>query len=481
MGLGVDSTAGVNYAAGNPYYDNILTNWFLDRLPNARNDATVLLGMMNKRPHIATAGRFIVFPAEYGRNTGVGNVGYGAVIPRPGRQSSATVSTLTRTGMARIALDGDVIRHGKTNGGAYFTAESREMERVLVDVSIDRARQVHNDGSGRLAQVTSTAAGGVVTLQVNSSIEGAATTRAAGTLENYFEVGMRIGFADAATTATFRTPYTSQQYAYVAAVTVSGATVTITCTTTEALAHAGTGTTFDTAPTALDWIFRVNTETTTGLEAKNTAMKNEIMGIGGIFSDIGVLDGTTASGSQQSGSFSYTNVATTWFQGVVVSTNSWNKGIVLDNGGTGNRAVSEALMQSAISDIERINNAQVQCGMVHPATYDSIVQLGIPDKRYVNTGTLALGHDTVTFNGIPYIKDRHAYQNRIVWIDPSQIEILETAAVGPIQINDSTVWQLVSDATGDYDKGWRGWKWDDQLCVTGVRNRCGGVLTELNF
>lgn len=467
--MGIADTNGVRYASGQPYYDNILTNAFLELLPDARNNSSVLLEKLTKGP-MSVSGRFLVWPTTYGRNTGVNNVGYGGDIPDPGNRNAATASTLTRKGMARIKIDGDTLRHGRTNGGAYAEAVKLEMEGVIDDIRIDRARQVHNDGSGRVAEISSVATT-TITLKVNSSIEGAATTRAAGTLDAYIEVGERLM---AVTSAGVIHGAAAQSGYYVVAVNVSGANVTIQVAATPGGAAVDVSA-LASPWAANDWLVRAGSSNK--LETlPDTAFKTEIQGFGGIFSDIGVLDGGTASGSQQSGSYDNTSTATTWFQGIVCSTNSWNQAVVIDNGGAGVRPLTEALMQQSISDAERINNANVDFLLSSFATYDSYVALLTPDKRYQNTTTLSGGHTSLTFNGLAYIKDRFCYQNRIYFPALDQMQLAETSPLAALVGEDVTTWERLPDK----DTYWRGWVWDDQLIVKGVRNRTGAVLTELS-
>ncbi len=470
------ATGGVTYASGQPYYDNILTNFFLQLLPDARNESSVLLGMIEKTGKTPVSGRYLVWPVLYGRNTGVGSVGYQGAIPDPGYRNSATATALSRVGMATIMLDGDTIRHGKTNGGAYAEAVKLEMEGVIKDIMIDRARQVHNDGSGRIAEVD-VAGANSVTVKVNSSIEGASTTNAAGTLDQYFEIGERVMFVTSG--GTIRTPYTTtsnQQGCYVQAIAVSGSTVTITFSRTPGTSADN----FNAAPTSGDWIVRCSADVITS--TKDSAFKREIMGIGGIYSDIGVLNGMVSAGSQQSaGAYDDTSTATTWFQGVVCSTNPWDQGIVLDSSGAGNRPLTEALMQQAVSDAERINNANITMLMSSYPTYDSYVALLTPDKRYQNTTDLKGGHTTLSFNGLPYVKDRFCYQNRIYFLGLDQLQMAETAPLQSLTAEDVTVWNRATNSSGKaLDKYWRGWVWDDELIVSGVRNRTGALLTNLS-
>jgi hypothetical protein len=285
-------------------------------------------------------------------------------------------------------------------------------------------------------------------------------------------VGQRVLFASSA--ATVRTPTgTTQTGFYVTSTTISGNDVVITF----AAAMGGTditGTVLSTNVTVGDWICTAATETATNLDS---GIKHEIMGIAGIFSDIGPIDGVGVSVAQQGGAYSVTATTSTLFQGVLCATNLWNQGIVLDNSGSGNRPLTEALLQQGVSDAERINNANITMLMSHPYTYDSYVALLVRDKRYQNTTKLEGGHTSLSFNGLDWVKDRHCYQNRVYFLAlDGQIQICETSPLEPLQAGDVTVWERLQDT----DKYWRGWVRDDQLIVSGIRNRCGAVLTELN-
>lgn len=469
--------------AGAGYYDNLLTNYFLQLLPDARNNSTVLLSMIDKRPHQAVSGKYIVFPVRFGRSTGLNNVGYGGVIPDPGFQPSLTYSTITRKGMARIALDGDTIRHGKTNGGAYAEALQIEMEGIVDDIMIDRARQVHNDGSGRIAEAnaapTLTPDGDgciTLTLRVNQSIEGGSTTRAAGTLDKYIEPGMRIAIYSPGGSVRIFTPASgSAANAFtVFDVTVSGASVSIRLRDAlNAPLAAGAGTT---TILAGDWVVRCGNGVALGTAPArvDTAWRREMMGIGGVFTDVGVLNGMGAAGSQQSAAEDDTGTSLTYFQGITAANQAFNRAVVLDNGGAGNRPLTEELMQQAMSDAEETNNANIELILSSFPTYNSYVKLLTPDKRYNNTLELQGGHKTLTFNGVGWVKDRFCYQNRVYFLALDQFHILETAPMQPLVGGDVTTWERLPDL----DKYWRGWTWEDNMIVE-VRNRTGAVLTEL--
>lgn len=476
-------TSGVVYGAtGASYFDNVMTNWFLANFPDAKNNGCVLLPMIDAQATEAVGGKAIIFPVSYGRNTGTQNIGMpdGTLanprIPVAGRQQYKTMATRTRQGMATIAIDGATHRNAKTNGGAYADALVLEMAKVMDDQKIDRARQVHNDGSGRLAEVASVATT-TVTLRVNSSIEGATNTRGVGTLDQtgWLDVNQRIAFITNDATPTPITIDATQQGVYILTIGQSGNNVTITCS----LTPGGAAVDLSAELTAGDWILRAADEECSSY--LDTSWRAELTGIGGIMSDANILDGVGVTSASQQLADNFTAVAGTSFQGVPVSGNTWNQAVVLDNGGAGNRAISYELMQQSVSDAEKRNNAQIQFGLMSYETYNSYVALATPDKRYDNTLNLQTGHTTLSFNGIPLFKDRFCYQNRVYWLDLSPLRRLETQAMTSLNIGEGMqAWERVYEGGIPTDKYWRGWVWQDQLAVCeGVRERMGAVLTEL--
>jgi hypothetical protein len=489
---------GVQYLANQPYWDAVLTNFFLTNFPDAKNNGSVLLPMVERQPKETVSGRYIVFPISYGRNTGVQNVGLprnvsntlvNTTFPVAGRQNYANATTRTRVGMARIQIDGATMAHGKTNGGAWAEAVGLEMSKVMDDIKMDRARQVHNDGSGRLAEVQAIPSGGAttITLRVNSSIEGATNTRAAGTLDQsgWLDVGQRIAFLSSDGTTVTTKIASDQRAFFITAIAVSGSFVTITVATqptgsggttiTGALIAAGG------QPIAVgDWVVRAVDTGIGQTDFNNTSWRNELTGFGGIFSDTGVLDGGGTTGSQQVGADDFAGLTSTVFQGISTTSNLWNQGIVLDNGGSGNRPISYELLQQALSDAEKRNNANVGFLLSSYETYNSYIALVTPDKRYDNTTNLQTGHTTLSFNGLPWYKDRFCYQNRVYFVDLSPLRLLETLPMQGLRMDGMTEWERVLSSSQPTEMYWRGWKWEDQLAVCeGVRERMGAVLTEL--
>lgn len=496
-----DIGSGVQYLSGQPYWDAVLTNMMLSNFPDAKNNGSVLLQMVERQPKESVSGRYIILPTSYGRNTGLQNVGLprnvggvlsSTIFPVAGRQSYADASTRTRVGMATIQIDGATMAHGKTNGGAWAEAVGLEMSKVMDDIKMDRARQVHNDGSGRLAEVVSLPAGAAtgIVLRINSSIEGATSTRAAGTIDQtgWLDVGQRIAFASSngsiVTVKDVGLGSPLQRGFFITSIAVSGSNVSITIAATPGgTAINGTQMALGTdVIAAADWVVRA-TDTVFGInEFNNTSWRNELTGLGAVLSDAGVLDGSGASGAQQTGSDDFFGLTSTVFQGIPVTGNSWNQGVVLDNGTSGARPISYDLMQQALSDAEKRNNAVIQMLLSSFETYNSYVQLVTPDKRYDNTVNLQTGHTTLSFNGLPWIKDRFCYQNRVCFLDLSPWRMLETLSMTPLNHPGMPEWERVYASGGQpTEMYWKGWKWEDQLAVCeGVRERMGAVLTDLS-
>lgn len=471
--MAVTDANGVQFTSGQPYFDFVLTNFFRQEMPDARNNSTVLLSMIDKRSKETVSGSIIVWPVRFGRSTGLGNMGYNGKLPDATSQNFRDAITTTRMGACRIALDGPTLRHMKTNGGAFTEPLRVEAEGIVDDVMIDRARQVHNDGSGRLGEVSAISGGATATITIrgNSSIEGATNKKWSGTIEQFFEPGTRVCFIANDGTPTIRTPYTAQQAAIVVSATANGANVDVVFSN---VINGASGVNFNTNPTVGDWIVRCAQMTVTS--TLDSAWRNELTGLGAVMSDAGVLDGVGAASTRQAGVTDFTSTTSTNFQGLNGNgTFAFNKGIVLDNGGSGNRSNTEELMQNALSDAERLNNANIELIMSSYPTYDAFVQRAMGDKRYTNTLELQTGHKVLTFNGIGWVKDRFAYQNEVLFLALNQLHLLETQPFSDLGFEDVPTWKMVQDI----DKYWRGWTWEDQL-VTDVRQRAGSRLTELS-
>lgn len=475
-GAGFDGfTSGFGTAGS--YANHGLTNFYLPFIADARNNSSVLWNMIEKVHKEPTSGRFIVWPTRTTRNTGRGAIRPDGQLPDPGSQGLASCFTETRTYMGRIKVAGELLRRGKTNGGAFMPIEPLELEGQMDDIAVDFNRMVQNDGSGRMAEFN-TGATTVFTLRVNQSIEGAATCLTRPTL--YLEVGDRVAFAVPGTDSlrAITGGVTGQNAAYVVSI-INATDVSLALTP----GGAAIATSTVTSLTQGDFLVRASADANT--DARSSGRRSEIMGIEGIFGDSGVLDGLGAAGlgtatawNQHTGTYdqTVTSLASAGFQGNPATASfPWNQAVVLDNGSSGARSLSEELLQQAFSDAEERNNAQIDLLYSGYATYNSYVKLLTPDKRFNDTLELRGGHKLLSFNGVGWVKDRFAYANRVKGINLGELAVYETEPLKTLNYLGVGGWERLQDK----DAYWMGHVSSQQFVVRGVRQRVGFNLVDL--
>lgn len=476
--VGILAAGGVQFSAGQPLYDHVLTNFFKPVMADARNNATPTWAAIKKGiAKMDTAGRYIIQPVRTSRNRGRNAVREGGEIPDPGRQGFKTYAFESRTYMARIKIDGATLDRADTDGGAFADAVVLEMEGQVDDITVDFGRMIHNDGSGRLAEYASNVTT-TMTIRLNQSIPGASTcpTRPVLYLEQGDLVGMYIPSTDSFRTHSGGTATLNNGF-FVRTILSSNS---IELSLTEDLASAMTISEIG-GLTAGDWIVRMSNEKVAS--AKSSGARAEMIGLQGIISQDGALDGNTAATAQQSAGVGFgsnpltqTTVTGWYFQGILAtSANPFNRAIVSSLGTGATRPLDETLMQSALSDFEEQNNGV--CGMyIMPyATFNDFCIDARGDKRYVNTLELKTGLSTITFNDIPIMKDRFCYGGRAIGIDLEEFMNHEVAPLGPMAPFGIPRWERLNDT----EAYWTGMRARANLGVN-VRQRCGFQIVDLS-
>lgn len=409
---GIDAATGLEWGAGNPYFDFVLTDLYLPVMVDALNQSAVLQSMIPSTSE-RIAGKFIVHPIKVGRSIGGTTIYPEGDLPDPDHQKYGWYSFMWRDYYKRLKMTGKVMAAAKLDAAAYLDAVQPEIDGAMEDIVQDWNRMLHNDGSGRLCEVVSTSSDDV-TVKINTGLAGATTITTDPTV--HIAVGQRLAF--------------------IAANGTHHKTTTVT-----ALVDADTFTVADdTSIVAGDWVCLAANETTTNIN--DTAFRTEPMGIGGIFNDVGVLDGNGAS-SGQTGSEDRTGTSAVNFQGATVAGNTWNQGVVLDNGGVP-RPITEALMQQAVSDAERRNNANLEVVMSGYGAYNDYVQLLVPDKRFNNTQDLKGGHKALDFNGLGWVKDKHYWDNIVDFLALDQFHRYECEPLGWMDM-DGSIWSRLGN------------------------------------
>jgi hypothetical protein len=453
---GIDTAIGAAYPAvpytsgvsGSPFFDWFLRNQVITAVIDGRNNKVPLLGMLyaRKKP---VAGKFIIQGVRDGRNyAGVSAIHPEGNMPDPGRQGAYNYSTGVRDIYARAKFSGKLLRMSQGDAAALADVIEFETQGLKDDLSIKQEIMLHGDGSGRRAQTVSRDAT-TITVKHNPDHEGISTVVTAPNI--YLDVGMRVAFVSAA--GTVRQTAGGQQAFYVIAKPATN-TIQVSLTLGGALVDPTTivGLVVD------DWIVdasRDSSMTSTSGVPVDTGWRGEPMGLEGVMRDVGVLDGGGISvAGQQTGAQNFTVTSVTnvdsGFQGIQVNSGtptgasagtfppppSWNKAIVADGGGA-LRALSDGLIQRAISDARRINGADVKLLISAHQMYDSYIDQLYGDKRF-NTNTLQGGHSGdgaevggVTWSGLSWHKSRFMLENKLFGLDPAMFSIYENQ---PLQV-----------------------------------------------
>jgi len=446
---GIDATTTFNNypqytsgLSGVPFFDWLLRNQIVPMVIDARNNEVPFLGALYKRKR-SVAGRFIIQPVRDGRNySGISAMHPDGDLPDPGRQGAYNYALGVKDIYARAKFSGKMLRATSMADAAFADYLEYEIGGLKDDIAIKQEIMLHGDGSGKRAEFASQTAT-VITVRHNQDLAGVSNVSSAPNI--YLDVGMRVAFVSSAgvvrTSAGGTSPTPAAAAVYI--VSKSGTNGITVSYTLGGAAIADLTTAFSTL-TAGDYIVDATRDASmTGTAYLDTAFKAEPMGIEGIMRTTGVLDGGAIStAGQQTGAQDFTGItsataAACGFQGIPVNSTfasyavpSWNAAIVADGGGA-MRNLDDLLLQKALSDSRRINNAVVSELWSAHEMYDSYIGGLFGDKRFP-TNNLAGGHsgDTrdvggVGFNNLPWRKSRYMLNNRVIGLDPNQLSVYE--------------------------------------------------------
>ena len=262
-------------------------------------------------------------------------------------------------------------------------------------------RMLHSDGSGRIAEIASTASSATQTVKLNTDIAGNTVTGM--NANNFFRVGT------AYTIVTRANPN----------VVVDTAICNSLSGTNQVVFDASVSTTAD------DWVVEASSDDSTisaPADLKHTGFQAEHMGIAGIFNDQNIDDGNGVDGANWFNNTGTGGDGATAFQGIPVANNTFNQCTL--NTAASARPLTFDLIQDTVSAAEKANSTRIQYGLCPYEVYNQLTRLVYPDRRYTAEGTqkFQAGHrDSIEYNGIGYYKDRDCYPNRLYLIDPDQL------------------------------------------------------------
>lgn len=467
------------------YFSTLVTDLYLPFMADAKNNACALLSMIPEASE-RVSGKYLFMPVKYGRNTDAMSAIYeGGKLPDPTAAKARPYMFRPRISMFRAIITGDIMRQAAMEPVRYVEALQDVMDQGYDDMAVEVNRQLQNDGSGRLAELSAVTGGGLTTgqadLRLNSSIESVATCTSspAQFLGGEYH-GQRVAIVSPAGVVRGIRTVGSNSVAGVVSETVgppSAARVTFCDALTGAAVALPAGSAIG------DWVTRCSrVGVADGSEtAPNTAFRVELPGLAGIFSDSFVLDGNgvavlPAGAMNYVGQEERTAVsgATVGFQGAPV-TELWNQAIVSADPGGVLRDPTEELLEIAIARARETNNAEIDFFL---SGYGEQIAFGLtmlPDKKYTNTTQLSGGWTALDMKGKPWAVDRHCYKNRIYGMGLKSGGFRQYVRT-PFQPLDplGPQWYRMQDD----DKYQGAWVMEGTHGVD-IRQRCGFVLTDI--
>lgn len=451
-------------AAAASYLTAFVTDDVIPRLNDARNNSCPILGLIPSSSD-RVAGKYVVEPVMFGRNfDAFNNVRDNGQLPDPSTTQGLTYAYRTRQLFARMKIAGRLLRATNKADVRFIDVVERDFQAMSDDMAVDEARKLYSDGSGRLAEVQSVAFPNI-TIRLNQNMESVATCSSIPTQLSNLVVGMRICFMTAAgshiatrriTSIVSETPGPPSS----AVVAVDGVVAGIA---------------------AGQWICKMANSTAADGAGNedSTSFRTEPMGLGGIFSDDGVLDGNGVS-VLNAGTLSYTGtedfsgVVPANFQGIPVAGNSWNRAIVMTGGGV-LRPVNEALLTLALSKVERQNNGMVDFMLSDYGPRDAYGIGMMGQKQYHNTLELRGGWSVLDFNGRPWYVDRNCPNNRVflMGLEAGGFTQHVNTEFQPLNPFGEHWYRLPDD--DQYQAAWV----MDYTTGVGIRERVGGLLTDI--
>jgi hypothetical protein len=356
-------------------FDAVLKEVYEKTIINLLNSRTKTLNMAKKETG-SWEGRHVRYPLNIRRNQGVMATSENGTLPDAGAQAYAETQIPIRYQHGRIQLSIQVIKHSRSNRGAFKRAMDQEMLGLVRDLANDRNRQVYGFGSGALCRINEADPTTNTTLIVDSpgGVPGATHGN------RFLNVGMNIAFINPATGA------------------IRGAARAITAINT-----AGTEVTLGANPpaTTADDDFVVRAAKTSTTVVGDTAYNKEPMGLLGLIDDSGYVAIL----------HNITRATTPIFNSVIV-------------GSVG--PLSADILQRGLDVADQVGEGQVKYFLTHHSVRRAYLTLMEADRRYAgkdlmspDAGTIAAKQKDITFGDVPWIVDKDAPYGTIFGLDPT--------------------------------------------------------------
>lgn len=322
-------------------------------------------------------GRKVRYPLNVGRNQGVMATSENGKLPDGGNQQYVEHQIPIKYNHGRIQLSIQVIKHSRSNKGAFKRAMDQEMSGLVRDLGNDLNRQMFGWGKGVLALVNGDP-GTTTTITVDAPGGVAGATHGNRFINKNMNVTFHNPADDTIRAGGART---------VTAVAADGLSFTINAAADAAVADN-------------DWIVRAAKPGTTTIA--DTAINNEAMGLLGLVDD---------------GDFVTTlhNVSRTTYP-IFKSVNIASVG-----------PLSGDVLQRGIDVADQVGEGSVQFFLCHHSVRRAYLTLMDADRRYAtrsdlsspDAGTKVAKLKDITFGDLPFYVDKDAPYGTLFGIDPT--------------------------------------------------------------
>ena len=174
--------------------DGIYKDYYEDFVADQTNNKNPLSDLF-KTETIEFAGRDVVYTADVARNTSPMWVGEDGAFADAGAQTNVQLRINQKKLMARVRLTSEAIHDSKSSKGAFKSARTNEMNKIIKDIARMEEAALCLDGRGILALVADATPAGATTMTVDSP--GGITGANFG--NRFIRVGQYVGFVNPAT------------------------------------------------------------------------------------------------------------------------------------------------------------------------------------------------------------------------------------------------------------------------------------------
>ena len=355
-------------------YDAVLKEVYEKSIVVLLNSRTKTLNLAKKESG-SWEGRQVRYPLNVRRNQGVMYTSENGTLPDAGQQTYIETQIPMRYCHGRIQLSIQVIKHSRSNKGAFKRAMDQEMSGLIRDLANDRNRVIFGTGLGILGLVNGAPSGTTVTVDAPGGVAGSVHGN------RFMNIGQNIAFVNPSNGAI-----RSGGARSVSTIAAAGTSVTIN--------SAADGSVADN-----DYIVRAAKASSSAIA--DTAYDKESVGL------LALIDDSTY---------------VTTVNNVNRSTYPIFNSVVIPSVGP----MSADIIQRGLDVADQLGEAEIKHLISHHSVRRAYITMMDADRRYMggdlkkpDAGTIAAKQKDLTFGEINWMVDKDAPYSTLFGLDPS--------------------------------------------------------------